>query len=141
MEDIIGGSWQMPLSGGKVVVDSNEMKNNLKRIRDSLPGEVIKAREIVENHTKILEETQKECEKMFKSANEKIREMINENEITKLSKQKAEKILSEAESQSKVMISKAEDYLEKLLSESEALMKTNLVQIKSARQHLKSLRS
>ena len=48
LEDILEASWRLPLSGGKAMVDTSEVKRILEDIRLALPREVVQAKKIVD---------------------------------------------------------------------------------------------
>ncbi|MDR1240481.1 MAG: hypothetical protein LBK29_01180 [Oscillospiraceae bacterium] len=134
IEDILDSSWQVPMSGGKVLVDSSEIIQALQDLRLMFPKEITQAKNIVADRDKILGDARKSCESVYKITEEKIRGMLDENEITKRAKSYSEKILKEARQSSEEMKSQAKSYINELIVKSEKFFISNLEEIRKTRQ-------
>jgi hypothetical protein len=140
IEDMLCDAWQVPFSGGRVLVDASELEHAVHMLRESLPEEVVQARGIVADRAAILGKAEEERKMMIKSAEEKIRRMMAENEIVKLANKRSAEVFAETESRVERMILESEKYLDKLLAKSENLMAENINQVKNARRNIKSIR-
>ncbi|MBR0423058.1 MAG: ATPase [Clostridia bacterium] len=138
LEDILEISWQLPLSGGKAFVDTKEVKRILEDIRLKLPSEVMQAKKIVSNRTKILENTHTEAENIIKASEEKVKTMVSQTEIVKAANANAKNIISEANAKSKDIIERAHRYVDGLIKSLDDTITQNLSEIKKARQMLRS---
>ena len=67
----------------------------------SLPTDIAQAKKIVETRAKILEDTHTEAAQIMKTSEEKIRALVNKNEIVKAAQISAQNIISDAQSQAK----------------------------------------
>ncbi len=138
LEDIIEASWHLPMSGGRTVVDSNEVRRILEDIRLQLPKEIIQARKIVEEHDRILENARQEVDTMMKVSEEKIKAMVNKSEIVKSAQASANNIISEAASQSKEIRRSAQEYADDVMKHLDEIVSSNLSEIRKARKMLNS---
>lgn len=138
LEDIIEASWHLPMSGGRAVVDSNEVRRILEDIRLQLPKEIIQARKIVEEHDRILENARQEVDTMMKVSEEKIKAMVNKSEIVKSAQASANNIISEAASQSKEIRRSAQEYADDVMKHLDEIVSSNLSEIRKARKMLNS---
>lgn len=138
LEDVLEISWQLPLSGGKALVDTKEVKRILEDIRLKLPAEVIQAKKIVDNRTKILENTHTEAENIIKASEEKVKVMVSQTEIVKAANASARNIISEANSKAKEIINRAHKYMDGLIKNIDDTITQNLSEIKKARHMLRS---
>lgn len=136
LEDIIEASWHLPMSGGRTVVDSNEVRRILEDIRLQLPKEIIQARKIVEEHDRILENARQEVDNMMKISEEKIKAMVNKSEIVKSAQASANNIISEAASQSKEIRKSAQEYADDVMKHLDEVVSNNLSEIRKARKML-----
>lgn len=136
LEDIIEASWHLPMSGGRTVVDSNEVRRILEDIRLQLPKEIIQARKIVEEHDRILENARQEVDTMMKVSEEKIKAMVNKSEIVKSAQASANNIISEAASQSKEIRRSAQEYADDVMKHLDEIVSSNLSEIRKARKML-----
>lgn len=138
LEDIMEASWHLPMSGGKTVIDAGEVKRILEDIRLQLPKEILQARKIIEDRTKIIEDAKHEAQNIIKVSEEKIRAMIEKSEIVKNAQTSANNIISEATRQSKEMKLSANKYAQDVMKQLDEVVTSNLTEIRKARQMLQS---
>lgn len=138
LEDIMEASWHLPMSGGKTVIDAGEVKRILEDIRLQLPKEILQARKIIEDRTKIIEDAKQEAQNIIKVSEEKIRAMIEKSEIVKNAQTSANNIISEATKQSKEMKLSANKYAQDVMKQLDEVVTSNLTEIRKARQMLQS---
>ena len=138
LEDIMEASWHLPMSGGKTVIDAGEVKRILEDIRLQLPKEILQARKIIEDRTKIIEDAKHEAQNIIKVSEEKIRAMIEKSEIVKNAQTSANNIISEATKQSKEMKLSANKYAQDVMKQLDEVVTSNLTEIRKARQMLQS---
>ena len=138
LEDILEVAWHLPLTGGKALINTSEIKRILEDIRLNLPSDIAQAKKIVETRAKILEDTHTEAAQIMKTSEEKIRALVNKNEIVKAAQISAQNIISDAQSQAKEIKNSANKYTENVLKNLEDIMSTNLSEIRKAHQALKN---
>ena len=138
LEDVMEASWHLPMSGGKTVIDAGEVKRILEDIRLQLPKEILQARKIIEDRTKIIEDAKHEAQNIIKVSEEKIRAMIEKSEIVKNAQTSANNIISEATKQSKEMKLSANKYAQDVMKQLDEVVTSNLTEIRKARQMLQS---
>lgn len=138
LEDIMEASWHVPMSGGKTVIDAGEVKRILEDIRLQLPKEIIQARKIIDDRTKIIDEAKQEAQNIIKVSEEKIRLMIEKSEIVKNAQTSANNIILEATKQSKEMKLSASKYAQDVMKQLDEIVTSNLTEIRRARQMLQS---
>lgn len=138
LEDILEVSWHLPMTGGKALINTNEIKRILEDIRLNLPSDMAQAKKIVETRAKIIEDTHTEAANIMKASEEKVRALINKNEIVKAAQASAQNIISEAQSQAKEIKNSANKYTENIMKNLEDAMAMNLSEIKKAHQALRN---
>lgn len=74
LQDILGSAKSVPFSGGKVMVDSDEMYNIIEQIQDAMPSEISQAKNVVADRKAILTEAKKEAENIIRNAEERKRQ-------------------------------------------------------------------
>ena len=134
--DILDGSWHLPLSGGKIIVDSKEIRCLLEDLRLKLPTEIVQAKSIVEDRYKIIDDAKQEADKIIKASQEKIKLMVNQSEIVKNAQMVASQILSEAKANSKEIKTAANQYVDNLMKDLDKIISSSLSDIRQARQTL-----
>ena len=138
LEDILEVSWHLPMTGGNALINTNEIKRILEDIRLNLPSDMAQAKKIVETRAKIIEHTHMEAANIMKASEEKVRALINKNEIVKAAQASAQNIVSEAQSQAKEIKNSANKYTENIMKNLEDAMAMNLSEIKKAHQALRN---
>ncbi|MBR2734563.1 MAG: ATPase, partial [Clostridia bacterium] len=53
MEDMLENSWGLPMSGGRVVLNSKDIRKILDDIRLALPQEVVQAQKIINERNRV----------------------------------------------------------------------------------------
>ena len=97
--DILDKGWSLPLSGGKVFVDGEDVKQLLEEIRDVIPDEIRQARAIVEERDQIISQAQQQAAQIKSKASSDIemekKKAINDakNEISDLAMAIAGKVV------------------------------------------------
>ena len=131
---------KLPLSGGRTVLDGEEVKAILDEMRDHLPQETRQARAIVADRTQILADAKKEAESIIRTAEERAKKLISE--ITRQAQAKATEMLAQTQARLKEMKRASNEYLDDLLKRTEDSITTSLNELKQTRQNIKaSLRS
>ena len=89
MYDVLDKGWKLPLSGGKVFVDGEEVRQILDEIKEEIPAEVRKAKAIVADRAQIISEAQREAETIIRVAEEKQKALVNQDEVVRQAQAKA----------------------------------------------------
>ena len=100
LQDILGSAKSVPFSGGKVMVDSDEMYNIIEQIQDAMPSEISQAKNVVADRKAILTEAKKEAENIIRNAEERKKTILNQNELVREAKVKAKEIVDDAKAKS-----------------------------------------
>ncbi|MFZ7132060.1 MAG: ATPase [Eubacteriales bacterium] len=136
LESLVQEGMHIPLST-KVVVNSEEALEIIHEIINSLPEEIKQAQWIKEERKKILIEAQKDSEKILGDAESKIRQMVDENQITQSAYQEAEEIRKKAEEISKEIRKSTNEYADNVLKKMYLQLKSLMEQIEEDRNELR----
>lgn len=101
IEETLEGAWGVPLSNGKVVVDSEKLFYLLDKIKASLPNEIKQARLIVSDRSDIIDDAKKEAEAIIRAAEDKAKIMLDQDELVKQAKVQAADIIMQAQTKAK----------------------------------------
>lgn len=138
IENELEAAWQLPMSGGKVLIDAKEIMKMVEEVKQNLPMEIIQAKKIVQNRSNIIEKAKSEAEIMIKTSEEKIRELINKNEIVKAAEVKAESILNDAISKAKELRISSNQYAANIMKQLDETVENSLSEIKKVREVFKN---
>ena len=137
IEDALEESAGMPLSGGKRIVDVEQMRDYLDEIRANLPGELRQAQQIVNDRAQILDSANAQAQVIVKKAEERARVLVSEAEIVRAAQQRAAEITSAAQSESRTLRQTVTDYCDNMLKNTEDTMTENAAQVRSVRANLR----
>lgn len=137
IEDALEESANVPLSGGKRLVDVEQIQDYLDEIRANLPAELRAAQQIVNDRAQIVDTAQAQAQAIVKKAEERARILTSEAEIVKAAQQRAAEITSAAQTESRALRQSVTDYCENLLRTTEETMLENAAQVKNVRANLR----
>ena len=123
LQDVISAAKSMPFSGGKVMVSSDEIYDILDQIQDAMPAEVRQAKNIVADRKQILAE---ESENIIRSAEERKKAMLNQNELVREAQAKAKEIVDDAKQKSAEIRKAANVYVDSIMKRTEEGVATQL---------------
>jgi cell division septum initiation protein DivIVA len=118
LQEIFETSSKVPVTG-KILVDRKEVMSIVDQIINYLPDEFKKAQWIVEEKERILGEVIQEASTMKKESIDILKKQIENHDVTKEAKLRAEEIISSAQRDAKSMRLGARDYADEILCQLE----------------------
>lgn len=137
IEDLVESGMNIPLSGGKCIVDRESVLDMVQDIRLKLPDDIKMAKRITEEKQRVLTEAQQEAENIINNAESRIAALVDENEITKKAYEQAEVIISNAKKNAREIRLGTREYADGILNKVEEILEDTLDVIKVNRQELK----
>ena len=125
LDEMIDSAWNMPLSGGKALVDAERVREIVDKIRSSLPQEIRQAKAIVSDRSQIIADAKREAETVVRVAEERARVMVNQDEIVRQTK-------------AREIRRAANEYVDDLMKRTDEQMTANLAELRKTRQNLKA---
>lgn len=138
LEDMLDAAWAMPLSGGKVVVDGEKVRELLDDVRANLPSEIRQARAIVNDRTEIVNGAKKEAEDIIRNAEERRNQILSHEEIVVQAQERANEIHAQTQKRARDMRRTAQEYAEEVLRRTEESLTQQISQVRQARVSLRS---
>lgn len=137
LAEMVDEGWSIPLSGGKVAVDGDKVREILEQIHEHMPSEIRQAKAIVADRNSIVSTARNEAEHIIRSAEERAAAMVTQDEIHKQAVARAAEIMEQAQTKSREMRRAATDYAETVLKNAEDSVSASLSEIKQARTALR----
>jgi len=137
LEDIIESGVNIPLSGGKCLLDRDALLDIVQEIRLKLPDDIKTAKRIAEEKQRIIAEAQQEAENIIKNAESRIAALVDENEITKKAYEQSEIIISNEKKNAREIRLGTREYADGILNKVEEILEETLDVIRVNRQELK----
>lgn len=133
LQDIVNEAKAMPFSGGKVMVNSEEIYDILDQIQDAMPAEIRQAKNIVADRKEILSSANREKESIIRAAEERKRAMLNQSEVVREAQAKANEIIEDAKQKSAEIKKAANVYVNSIIKKTEDAISEQLDAIKKTR--------
>ena len=122
---------------GMSFLNKGEMLAMLEELRMKLPDEIKQAKWVKEERQKILSEAQAEANSIVEGAKEKVIALVDEHEIAKQAKARAEQIMSDARNQEQEMRKNAILYADSMLEKVETVTTGVLEKARESRRQLR----
>lgn len=137
LEDMAENAMNIPLSGGKCLIDREAVLELVQEIRLKLPDDIKAAKRITEEKQRILAEAQQEAENIIRNAESRIAALVDENEITKKAYEQAEIIIANSKKNAREIRLGTREYADGVLNKVEEILEDTLSVIRQNRQELK----
>ncbi len=118
MEESIDKSPVVPLSG-KILVDKEDILDYIQEMRLVFPEEIKEANWVKEERQRILSEAETRAQTMVKNAEDKVRQMIDENEVTRQAIEQANQLVNDAQTRSMEIKLDSDQYADDVLGDVE----------------------
>lgn len=133
LEDMLDEAWNLPMTGGKCVLDGEKVREKLEGLRLNFPGEIKRAKAVLDERERIIIKAKSDAASTIKEAEEKAATILNEQAIMVEAKEKAETMLRTAKEDSIRMKRKTVELIDSLLKRTEDLYDSSLATVKQAR--------
>ena len=138
IDEMIDKAWDVPLSGGKCMIEADRLRDIVDDIRANLPSEIRQAQTVVADRAEIVAGAKREAEAIVRKAEERAQAMIAQEEIFRQAQQRAEEMLTRAQQKSREMCKGASDFADDVMRRSEEALVGRLSEIRQARQMLRT---
>ena len=109
LEEFVEDAGKIPLTGGKCLVNKEELFGIIEQIRLTYPEDIKQAEYVKKERDRILQDAEKEAKILTDEAKNKVAKMVDDSEIVRLAKQKADEMLKEAQAQAAQIVTSATD--------------------------------
>lgn len=137
LELMIKGSKKVPLSNGKVIIESHRFLDRVDRLRAILPEELETARLIMSEKERIVKEACAQADEYMEQSKDHVARMVDDNEITRNAMQMGEEIIAKAEEMAREIRRDVNEYADGVLSHMEIVLKKGLEAISQGKQEIR----
>ena len=114
------------------MVDRDEVLDLLDELRNQLPVELKRAQELLAAREKFVDEAKRD-ERMMRQADLEAKSKVSDSEVLYAAKEKARKIIADAEDRSRQLCQVANEYAEDALARTEEAVQAALTEVKQSR--------
>lgn len=134
-DEVLDSGIKIP--GKKTLVDVEKLRAVVDDIRLNIPNEIKQARGIVADRTDIITTAKREADGIIRNAEERAKAIVAQEEIVKMSQEKATEIIANAQAKSKEMRRAAQDFVDDIMRRADEGLTANLGEIRKTRAALK----
>ncbi|MBQ8600187.1 MAG: hypothetical protein IJ407_02250 [Clostridia bacterium] len=116
MEDLLEDAWNLPMSGGKRVVDTAEMLALITDLRSSMPEEIRLSNEIIAKRDRIVLQGREEADLTVSAARAKAEKLVSQEAVYREAQQQAQEIIAQAQVNAKEMKNATVEYCDSILT-------------------------
>jgi BMFP domain-containing protein YqiC len=137
LEIMIKDSKKVPLSSGKVMIESYRFLDRVDRLRAILPEELETARLIMSEKERIVKDACAQADEYLEQSKDHVARMVDDNEITKNAMQMGEEIIARAEEMAREIRRDVNEYADGVLSHMEIVLKKGLEAISQGKEEIR----
>ena len=138
LDEMLENAISLPLTSGKVVMDSEKVRRILEDIRLNLPKDIRSAAMIVNDRTQILADAKKEADGIIRQAEERARLMVSRDEITRQAREQADAMLAKNHAQGVEYMKTVKGYVDDLMQRTEDALVASVNELRQKRQNVKA---
>ncbi len=116
---MITEAWGVPLGPDKCIIERDKAVEIINDIKANLPTELAEAKRLVAARDEFIGNAKREAEALRKSAEDKARLMVQEQEIVRVARAQSAEMIASAENRSKELRRVASDYVDQMMGEAE----------------------
>ena len=131
-------AWGVPLGNDKCIIERDKAIEIINDIKANLPGALAEAKRLVAARDEFIGNAKREAEALRKSAEEKARLMVEEQEIVRTARERSAEMIAAAENKSRELRRIAADYVDDLMRQTEESITSALSTVQNSRGAFKS---
>ena len=127
-------AWGLPLSSEKCVLERDKVLDLIETIQNQLPTEVAEAKRLVDARDAFITNAKREAENISRAAEERAKQLVNEQEIYRTAKIKSDEMIANAERYATELKRSAGIFVDEMLKRSEETVSKALDDLNRARE-------
>jgi cell division septum initiation protein DivIVA len=126
---MVSEAWGVPLGNDKCIVEREKVLSLLEEIKARLPVELSEAKRLVSARDEFIGNAKREAESIRRLAEEKARAMVEEQEIVRVSRARANELVTTADNKSRELRRVANEYVDDAMRRTEEAVAAALDEI------------
>lgn len=135
---MVSEAWGVPLGNDKCIVERDKVLNMIEDIKAQLPVELSEAKRLVSARDEFIGNAKKEAESIRRTAEEKARALVDQQEIVRIARTRSSELMANAENKSRELRRVASDYVDDILRRSEESLATALNEVRGSRSQFRA---
>jgi len=138
MDETIEKAWNLPLSGGRCVVDVEKLQTLIDDMRMNLPTEITQAKAVASDRAEIIAIARREAEQLIRRAEEQAKKLIERETIVKQARAKANDMVSQAQVHARELRQGAQNFSDDTLRKAEEALTKSITELRTTRLALRN---
>jgi cell division septum initiation protein DivIVA len=135
---MISEAWGIPLGAEKCVIERDKALDLIDEIKAQFPNELAEARRLVDARAEFITNAKREADGIRKTAEEKARQLVEEQEVIRVAKARANELLMNAETQATDLKRAANEYVDDSMRRTEEALAAALDEMRQTRSRFRS---
>ena len=131
-------AWGVPLGNDKCIIEREKAIEIINDIKANLPPALAEAKRLVAARDEFIGNAKREAEALRKSAEEKARTMVEEQEVVRVARARSAEMIASAEAKSNELRRVASDYVDDIMRQAEESMSSALSTIQASHSAFKT---
>ncbi len=137
--DMIQDARAMPLSADKCIIEREKALDILDEVTAQMPGELKRARTIVESRDELFSQARRKSEEIIHQAEEQAQRLVTKETIYQEAKRQGEDMIHQAQTRIRELRKASNDYMDKALKRTEDAIAQSLSEVQDTRTKLRTL--
>jgi len=133
LHSMITEAWGLPLGAEKCVIERDKALDLLDEIKAQFPTEIAEAKRLIDARADFINNAKREAETIRRAAEEKARQLVDEQEIIRISRAKSNDMLTSAETSTMELRRVANEYVDDAMKRTEEALAEALNEIRESR--------
>ena len=130
---MISEAWGLPLGAEKCVIERDKALDILDEIKTQFPTELAEAKRLLDARAEFVSNAKREAEHIKKAAEEKARQLVEEQEVVRIARAKSNDMMSTAQSSTTELRRVANEYVDDTMKKTEEALAAALEDIRQSR--------
>ena len=135
---MVSEAWGVPLGNDKCIIERERAMNIISDIKAALPSSISEAKRLVAARDEFIDHAKKDAEAMRKSAEEKSRTMVEEQEVVRIARARSAEMMASAEAKSKELRRLASNYVDDIMRRTQDSLSSALNELHATRDAFQS---
>lgn len=135
---MISEAWGVPLGNDKCIIERDKVLNILDEVKARLPAELAEAKRLMLARDEFISTAKREAASIRKAAEDKARELVDEQEVVRTAKLRSNELVSTAEAQAKELYRVANAYVDDALRRTEDALGSALDEVRQSRSRFRT---
>ena len=129
---MITEAWSVPLGNDKCIIEREKAIEIINEIKANLPTSLAESKRLVSARDEFIGNAKREAEALRKSAEERAKTLVEEQEVIRIARARSADMISSAEAKSNELRRLASEYVDDLMKKAEQSLTESLKSLQSA---------